>query len=161
MVSEGIGEIRLELQERLKRAGDDRISAKALARKFGKCIRGIFGDRGNGCGEGARGYVEPDEAESQYAIGEKHFSAGEYEDAAKWYVKTATQGFPPAVYSLVYLYWIGRGLRRNLAEAMRLFLAAAAQGNDWAENCLGNMYRYGHGVRPDSREAAKYPGVST
>lgn len=76
MVSEGIGEIRLELQERLKRAGDDRISAKALARKFGKCIRGIFGDRGNGWGEGARGYVEPDDAESQYVIGEKHFVPG-------------------------------------------------------------------------------------
>lgn len=63
-VSDSIREISLELQERLRKLGDDRTAVKKLGNKFEKCISSIFGP-GN----------EPDNSAKQPGSGGKCFSA--------------------------------------------------------------------------------------
>ena len=48
-------------------------------------------------------------------------------EAAKWYRRSAEQGFAPAQTSLAYLYERGQGVTRDYAEAVKWYTKAADQ----------------------------------
>lgn len=55
--------------------------------------------------------------------------------------------------NLGWMYASGRGVEKNLAEALRLFHESADQGNPYGQMNLGLMYENGAGVKQDRAEA--------
>ena len=76
--------------------------------------------------------------------------------AAQWYRKAAEQGYAKAQHNLGRLYYMGRGVQQDYAEAVKWYRKAADQGHAQAQCKLGIMYDEGHGVRQNSGEAVKW-----
>ncbi len=72
------------------------------------------------------------------------------EEAAKWYVKSANQGYALGQNKVGLMYLNGWwGMPQDYKEALRWFLLAAEQGNIYARNNLGSMFESGKGVPKD------------
>ena len=71
----------------------------------------------------------------------------------KWYKKSAEQGNADAQYSLGWCYYYGKGIAKNLQEAVNWYKKSAGQDNSDAQFQLGNCYAWGKGVGKDLREA--------
>ena len=69
--------------------------------------------------------------------------------AAMWYRRAADQGNSEAQDVLGEKYLIGRGLKKNMAEAVNWFGKSARQGNSSAMYHLGAAYYNGDGVQID------------
>ena len=54
------------------------------------------------------------------------------------------------------MYENGEGVEKDLDEAVRLYHAAAGQGDADAQFTLGQMYENGEGVERNLEKAAKY-----
>jgi len=78
------------------------------------------------------------------------------EEAAKWFRKSAAQGFAEAEYCLGVCYRDGMGLPQDSAEAVKWFRKAADQGYVVAQSELGACYYEGVGVPKNLVEAAKW-----
>jgi uncharacterized protein len=100
----------------------------------------------------ARLTVSVGDADAGYAAYEK----GNYETASKLLRPLAEQGDARAQSTLGLLYYRGRGVQKDDAEALRWFRLAAGRGNAVAEFNLGLMYADGHGVPQNHDEAAKW-----
>ena len=70
--------------------------------------------------------------------------------------RLADQGEGLAQNNLGSLYYQGKGLAHDYAEAAKWYRKAADQGNSLAENNLGFLYYSGRGARQDYAEAAKW-----
>lgn len=68
----------------------------------------------------------------------------------------AARGSARAQNDLGVMYAIGRGVRKDRAEAVRWFRMAAERGNALAQNNLGYAYARGEGVRRDYAEAVRW-----
>src|SRR5512142_1403092 len=68
----------------------------------------------------------------------------------------AEAGDPKAQCELADMYYKGRGLPKDPAEAARWLRKAADQGNALAQYNLGVSYANGDGVAKDEAEAAKW-----
>jgi tetratricopeptide (TPR) repeat protein len=68
----------------------------------------------------------------------------------------AAQGDPKAEVQLAYIYWNGRDVPRDYAEALRWYRKAADQGYADGESGLGFMYWHGQGVPQDYAEALRW-----
>lgn len=68
----------------------------------------------------------------------------------------AKQGDAAAQFVFGLLYYMGQGLPKNYAEAVKWFHKAAEQGNVEAQVMLGTMYRDGQGLPQNYTEAAKW-----
>lgn len=103
--------------------------------------------------------AEDGDAEAQLMIGcEYDFGeyAGNYEEAVKWYRKSAEQGNSQAQNNLGFCYQKGNGVEQSYEEAMKWYLMAAGQNNGEAENSIGFFYNNGYGVEQDLTEAVKW-----
>ena len=60
----------------------------------------------------------------------------DYQQAAYWYGKAATQGYAPAQTHLAYLYASGKGVGQDLQQAIAWYQKAAAQGDADAQKGL-------------------------
>jgi hypothetical protein len=76
--------------------------------------------------------------------------------AAKWYRKSADQGYAPAQNSLALLYRDGVGVVKDPIEAASLLRKAADQGYSKAHHNIAFLYRDGVGVAKDQVEAYAY-----
>lgn len=74
-------------------------------------------------------------------------------EAAKWYMKSAAQGYPYAQNNLGVMYEEGRGVERDYAKAADWFRRAARQGLTKAQYSLGKLYADGRGVKKDPVQA--------
>lgn len=72
-------------------------------------------------------------------------SEGDYTNAAQWYLKAAQQGDPHAQYNLAVLLQNGKGVKRNLKEAIDWYQKAASQGYVNAMYNLAYMLENGQG----------------
>jgi uncharacterized protein len=54
------------------------------------------------------------------------------------------------------MYWLGQGVSRNYAEALKWYRLAADQGAAKAQYALGFMYQFGDGVPRNYAEALKW-----
>ena len=70
--------------------------------------------------------------------------------AARWYELAANQGDRFSQTNLGYMYFEGRGVPQDAAEAVRWFRPSAEQGSASAQFALGDMYARGAGVVQDS-----------
>ena len=70
--------------------------------------------------------------------------------------KAAEQGEMVAQYFLGMMYEDGRGVKKDLSEAVKWYRKAAEQGYAPGQYLTGEMYRKGEGVIKDSYEAANW-----
>lgn len=76
--------------------------------------------------------------------------------STEWYRKAAEQGYAKAQNNLGFSYEQGRGVEKNLEEALKWYHKAAEQGLGAAQNNIGMCYKNGRGVTKDLTEAVKW-----
>jgi len=77
--------------------------------------------------------------------------------AALWYRRAIDAGPNlSALNNLALLYETGRGVNRDMDEAVRLYLWAASAGNTVAMVNMGNLYATGRGVPRNDTEAVRW-----
>ncbi len=96
--------------------------------------------------------------EAHYALGmlyaDPEIPFTSYSKAAEHFRQAANiGGHAEAQYELGRLYYKGRGVPNDLAEAFKLYRRAAVQGHPVAQYLLGTMHNFGWGVRIDKIEA--------
>jgi len=106
-----------------------------------------------------RRLAEEGNAEAQSKLGVLYASGvgmpQDKKEAAKWYGKSAEQGYPLGQWNLAFMYLRGDGgLKEDPEKARELFQKAADKGLAAAQYDLGMMYLYGVAV-PQSREEAE------
>src|ERR1700759_1564614 len=72
----------------------------------------------------------------------------------------AASGNAEAQNNLALLYLDGKGVPRNLPEAVRYFQLSAAAGSALGQNNLGGLYRDGNGLPRDFGKAARWFAAS-
>lgn len=80
---------------------------------------------------------------------------GQVEESVKWATKSAERSSAFGQYYLGLMHEDGRGVRKDAAEAARLYRLAVEQGLAAAQNNLGRLYEDGRGVHKDVAEAAR------
>ena len=107
----------------------------------------------SGCAgiSGQTPYSKPNNGATQ-----RELAVDNNEDAALLrYLKTAAeQGDVDAQFDLGVIYYDGRGVAQDYAEAARWYRLAAEQGDAEAQYVLGFMYRKGRGVAQDYSKSA-------
>jgi hypothetical protein len=84
------------------------------------------------------------------------YDKGNYETALKRLRPFAESGDARAQATLGLIYYRGRGVPQDIAQALKWFTLAAEKGNPVAEFNLGVMHADGEGVPQDNAEAAKW-----
>jgi TPR repeat protein len=97
-------------------------------------------------------------AQAGNEAGEKAYEAGDYKTAHKAYLAEAQKGDSEAQGWCGYMYLLGKGVSKDLGEALKWYRKGADQGDNLALNGLGYMYQYGKGVSKDLQEAVKFYG---
>ena len=88
------------------------------------------------------------------------FNAGNYADAfANWW-PLAQRGDAKSQASLGFLYYSGKGVRRDDQKALLWFSRAAEAGQPTAQFFLGLQYYYGRGVRRDLARAYSWCDIA-
>ena len=87
--------------------------------------------------------TQPADAKEQYYLGWLYANAvsspQDYEQAVKWFTKSAEQGHPSAQYHLGWRYENGRGVTRDPKQAVKWLSKSANQGNSYAQSYLDDM----------------------
>ena len=84
----------------------------------------------------------------------------DYDEAVKWFRKSAEQGCPDAQLEVGTAYDSGCGMQQDHVEAIRWWSKAAQQGNANAQCLLGFAYYNGQAVKKDYAEAVKWFAAS-
>jgi hypothetical protein len=92
--------------------------------------------------------------------GEAAYKRGDYTAAMRLSRPLAEQGNVKGQVALGIMYYLGQGVRRNIAEAEKWFRLAANQGDSGAQAMLGSMYVNGAGVPKNYVEAMKWYRLS-
>lgn len=96
------------------------------------------------------------EAVAVFDEGQRHYRAGDMTRAAQAFARCAEMGDAACQLQIGWHHEEGKGVPRNLAEAVRWYRAAAEQHDPRAAENLGNMYQLGRGVRKNCREAVDW-----
>lgn len=104
--------------------------------------------------------AEGGDAEAQSVLGEMYYRASNYEEALKWFHKSAGQGYSYGQYNLGVMYLEGSGVAKNESEAVKWFTKAAEQWHIDAINNLIAAYFYGKGVPKDMIAAYMWIKIS-
>ncbi len=97
-----------------------------------------------------------DEARKNKLAGDEFYERKNYEEAVKWFRKSADQGNAAAQNNLGTMYYNGEGVPQNYEEAVTWYRKAADQSVAVAQNTLGWMYQNGLGVPQSNDEALKW-----
>jgi hypothetical protein len=84
------------------------------------------------------------------------FLFGQAKVAYKAWLPLAEQGYAKAQASLGWMYYTGKGVKKDLKKAVKWFRLAAEQDHAIAQNNLAVMYENGYGVAIDYQEAFKW-----
>lgn len=78
-----------------------------------------------------------------------------YDEAIKWYRKTAENKYAPAelISDIADIFYNGENIPQNYSEAAKWYQKAADQGHAEAQVMLGSMYEKGEGVQQSFDEA--------
>ena len=80
-----------------------------------------------------------------YALGQGGLEPNPLE-AAKWFRRSANQGYPRSEYNMGMIYSRGEGVPKSMSESLRWYRKAADQGYVRAQRKLGDFYAEGVGV---------------
>lgn len=104
--------------------------------------------------------AEQGSAVAQMALGIAHQQGWgviqDYEEAVKWYTKSATQDFPAAQHHLATMYAHGLGVLQNNESAVHWLSEAANGGFALSQFTLGSLYAAGEHVSQDYVLAHKW-----
>jgi TPR repeat protein len=84
------------------------------------------------------------------------FQKKDPQEAFKWFLKSAEQGYVGAEHNLGWMCDNGVGTEKNSKEAAKWYEMAANQGDAQAQNIIGQMYSEGDGVEKSDALAAKW-----
>jgi TPR repeat protein len=84
------------------------------------------------------------------------YQTGNYSRAMELWRPLAVQGNATAQNNLGMMYLDGKGVKRNVSEAIRWISLSAAAGSALGQNNLGGLYRDGKGVARDYGKAAQW-----
>jgi TPR repeat protein len=90
-----------------------------------------------------------------YIDGSEAYLRGDYPTAMRILRPLDEQGNIKAQYVLGSMYYFGKGVQRNYAQAFRWWQAAAVGGHSGAQFALGRMYIEGAGVPQNYAAAVK------
>ena len=90
----------------------------------------------------------------EFGLGEYYVLTKDYAQSITWFQKSAAQGFAGGYYGLGEAYETGRGVTRDYAQAMILYLKATELPE--AGLRIGQLYGEGHGVKQDKAQAAAW-----
>ena len=94
---------------------------------------------------------------AQYWLGDcYHVGRGvsiNYNEAYKWYLRSAEQGFDSAQISVAHCYTAAEGVRQDFNKAFSWLKKAVEQNNTDAINNLGEFYLSGNGIKADTVKA--------
>lgn len=93
-------------------------------------------------------------AETLFDQGTQLYRAKNYAAAVPVFLEAAKLGNAAAQLQVGWHYEFGKGVPRNLGEALRWYLSAARQGNRTAQCNAGTMYERGDGTRENWMAAA-------
>jgi hypothetical protein len=93
------------------------------------------------------------EFKTKYENARMAFLFGQSKVAYKAWLPLAQQGYAKAQASLGWMYYTGKGVKKDLKEAVKWFRLAAEQDHIIAENNLAVMYENGYGVPIDYKKA--------
>ncbi|MDO4204210.1 MAG: tetratricopeptide repeat protein [Selenomonadaceae bacterium] len=93
---------------------------------------------------------------AEYEIGNCYSNQKNYEEAVKWYQKSAESGNHWGQMRLGYSYMEGLGVEKDLSVGAMWTRKAADQGDITAQYNLGVSYNNGQGVPKDEKEAVKW-----
>ncbi len=93
---------------------------------------------------------------ADYEAGVRAAQNGDYDTALKEFTEAAEAGLDLAQYNLAILYFSGRGVEQNYAEAFRWTRAAAEQGHLNAQFNLGALYYTGMGTPVNLEESFRW-----
>ena len=88
------------------------------------------------------------------------FYAGRYADAYAIWWALARNGDAKSQASLGFMYYTGKGVRRDDQQALLWFSRAADAGQPTAQFFLGLQYFYGRGVRRDLAKAYSWCDIA-
>lgn len=95
-----------------------------------------------------------------FETGLEAFNAGDYATAyANWW-PMAQRGDAKSQASLGFLYYSGKGVRRDDQQSLLWFSRAAEAGQPTAQFFLGLQYYYGRGVRRDLARAYSWCDIA-
>ncbi len=96
------------------------------------------------------------EAIETFNEGQRVFRAGDMAGAARAFARCAQMGDAPCQLQIGWHYEEGKGVPRNLGEAVKWYRAAAEQNDPRAAGNLGNMYQFGRGVQKNCKTAVEW-----
>ena len=82
--------------------------------------------------------------------------AQDYNEAFKWFLKSAEMDNEWGVSWIGLMYEYGYGVTKNHTEAFKWYRKSAEKGNSASMSYLGSMYRDGQGINRDYDEALKW-----
>jgi hypothetical protein len=88
--------------------------------------------------------------------GQRLYRAGDMTRAAREFARCAGMGDAPCQLQLGWHYEEGKGVPRNLVEAVRWYRAAAEQHDPRAAENMGTMYQFGRGVPKNCKTAVEW-----
>jgi len=84
------------------------------------------------------------------------FQKKDPQEAFKWFLKSAEQGYVGAEHNLGWMCDNGVGVERSSTEAAKWYEKAASQGDVQAQCVIGSMYSEGDGVKKNNALAMKW-----
>lgn len=90
-------------------------------------------------------------APAQYALGEKAYQSGHYDDAFAWFSNAAAGGHAQGQYMTGFMLMQGQGTAVSVPLAITFFRSAAEQDNVSAQYVLGQIYWKGLGIAQDKK----------
>lgn len=91
-----------------------------------------------------------------YDKGEEQFELKHYQEAFKYFIKVAQQGYPDAQNYIGYMYLTGNGTNKDDNKAFEWYQNAAVLGHAPSQYSLGYMYHQGISVNSDLVKAKEW-----
>ncbi|MBL1143193.1 MAG: sel1 repeat family protein [Proteobacteria bacterium] len=100
---------------------------------------------------------------SQYSVqaGRRALANGDYDEAYRQFQPLAETGDSEAQSHLGSLYYVGKGIPKDLQLAYNWYKKSADQGNVDSQYSIGNMYLLGEGVEQSNSEATKWYALAS
>ena len=93
---------------------------------------------------------------ADYQKGREAYMRGDYGSTLQEWGPLGDEGHPQALVGLGLMHEYGRGVEKNLTEAVRWYRLAAEQGFARGQKNLGTMYEFGRGVEQNHKEAVRW-----
>ncbi|MCG7588671.1 tetratricopeptide repeat protein, partial [Photobacterium sp. OFAV2-7] len=93
---------------------------------------------------------------SMVTLGEYYKDRKDYDEAYKWFKKSADLEYPSGYFYMGVMYDFGYSVDKNPNTAANWYLMAADKGNTTAAGNLCFMYRDGNGVKQDKTKAREF-----